>query len=148
VQGLAGPKSEVEIVGNVLGKFGDRLGQVDAAGLDIPRLDADRDLVVPGRSRDLGHFGQGEKLDVLIVLDALELDFQAAGRGAQLGKIFVELHHPAAEKGIFLDDVDFMADFRGFECGGNAAEAAADDQYCIASHRNLPAMVKASKKTA
>jgi hypothetical protein len=41
-----------------------------------------------------------------------------------------------------------VADLRGFQRGGDAAEAAADDQYRVARHRNLPAMVKASKKTA
>ncbi|KUG27312.1 hypothetical protein ASZ90_002841 [hydrocarbon metagenome] len=41
-----------------------------------------------------------------------------------------------------------MADFSGFQSGGDTAEAAADDEYRAARHRNLPAVVIARMQTA
>ena len=80
----------------------------------VARLDSHLDSIVSlgtGESRNLS---KREKFDAGIIPDALELNFQTAGGGAEFGEVFVELGDTTAEERCFLDYIDIMPQFRRF----------------------------------
>ena len=66
--------------------------------------------------------------DAWICLQALVVDFQPAGRMAELGKIAVKRGDAAAEDGALFEQDDVIAAFGGLERGGDSGNAAADDE--------------------
>ena len=87
--------------------------------------------IVAGRAGDRAYLGQCQHTDALVRLETPEVDLQAAGGMAQLGEIFIELAHPAAEARAFFHQHYVLATLSGFEGRGHAADAPADHQYSL-----------------
>ncbi len=67
-------------------------------------------------------------MDPLLLLDPLEVDLKAAGGGAELWEVLVELGDPAAEIGVLLDDVNLIAGLSRLDGGRDAGDATADHE--------------------
>jgi len=87
--------------------------------------------IVTGLASDHADLGQRQHTDAFIRLETPEVDLQAAGGIAQLGEIFIELAHPAAEARAFFHQHYVLATLSGFEGRGHAADAPADHQYSL-----------------
>ena len=61
-----------------------------------------------------------------------EVDFEPAGRRAKLGKVSVELADPAADRRTALEKDHVAADLGRLHGGGDAGDAAADDEDGLA----------------
>jgi hypothetical protein len=79
----------------------------------------------------------GIHADPAVVLYPLEVDFKPAGRRTQLGKILIQLCDPAAKIRISFHQKDIFANLSGFQCGRQATDATANDQYATCSRRGL-----------
>ena len=118
----------VEGIGDFAGYDFAAIAAGGAVFVDIARGDFERNVVVAALTSHRSNFGHRHHFDIRVALDALQIDFQAAGWMAHLGKIAIELGGTAAQRRIFFHQDHFFAAFCGFEGGGHAADAAADDQ--------------------
>ena len=73
------------------------------------------------------NLGQGMDTDFTVVFNALEIDFQAAGRGTKLGEILIQLRHPAAQIGVSFYQKNIRPYLRSFQRCRQAANTAAND---------------------
>ena len=129
VNGLGRVHAEVEGVGPIDRTDGHAGVAPGAPVVDVAGMLHNRDIEIPGPPRNALDLGQGGEPDLGIILHSLEVDLEAAVRGAKLGEISVELGHPSAQIRLFLDEKDFISGFRRLYGGGDPGDPAADDEY-------------------
>ena len=128
IGGLGGAHAEIEGIGAFDGAdLGARVTP-GATIVDVARMLPDRDVEVSRPAGDLLDLGECVMADLRALLDTLEIDLEPARRRTELGEILVELRHPAAEVCLLLDDNDLVAGLGRLDRGGDAGDAAADDQ--------------------
>jgi hypothetical protein len=123
------------VVGRVGDLRRDRVAAVAAGGavlIHVARLDLQGDGVVAARAADGGHLGHGHDAHVGVAAQALQVDLEAAGGVAHLGKVAVKQRRAPAEGGQLLGEDDLLAALGGFERRRHAGDAAAHDEDRLA----------------
>jgi hypothetical protein len=144
--------SEVVLVGNLCLACLCTIAAAGAVCVHIAGVDFHADIVVARRAVYLLHLGHGEDFDSGIVLDPPEVDFQAAGWGAKLGEILIQLRHSSAQIRIFFDQKDLIPHFSGLKGRGQAGNAATNHHNastrrgCFVVCHASPPCINVSKK--